>query len=72
MLNAANEVAVNAFLQARSFYRDCGDRRGNACNKVWRVIWRQLMRYYAVDRSARQQAHNLVAKGSVFKIEKLV
>ena len=54
------------FCKAASVYRDCGYRRGNAC-KCLEGDLATIDAVFAVDRSARKQAHDLVAKGSVFK-----
>ena len=67
MLNAANEVAVNAFLQGKlPFTRIASIVEATLATSLEGDL-ATIDAVFAVDQSARQQAHDLLAKGSVFK-----
>ena len=67
VLNAANEVAVNAFLQGRLPFTGIAPIVEATLATSLEGDLATIDAVFAVDRSARRQAHDLVAKGSVFK-----
>ena len=67
VLNAANEVAVNAFLQGKLPFTGIAAIVEATLAKCLEGDLATIDAVFAVDRSARKQAHDLVAKGSVFK-----
>ena len=67
VLNAANEVAVNAFLQGKLPFTGIAAIVEATLATGLEGDLATIDAVFAVDRSARQQAHDLVAKGSVFK-----
>ena len=67
VLNAANEVAVNAFLQGKLPFTGIAPIVEATLATGLEGDLATIDAVFAVDRSARKQAHDLVAKGSVFK-----
>ena len=67
VLNAANEVAVNAFLQGKLPFTGIASIVEATLAAGLEGDLATIDAVFAVDRSARRQAHDLVAKGSVFK-----
>ena len=67
MLNAANEVAVNAFLQGKLPFTGIASIVEATLATDLKGDLATIDAVFAVDQRARQQAHYLVAQGSVFK-----
>ena len=67
VLNAANEVAVNAFLQGKLPFTGISAIVEATLATSLDGDLATIDAVFAVDRSARKQAIDLVAKGSVFK-----
>ena len=67
VLNAANEVAVNAFLQSKIPFTGIASIVEATLAMGLEGDLATIDAVFAVDQSARQQAHDLVVKGSVFK-----
>ncbi len=67
VLNAANEVAVNAFLHGKIPFMGISAIVEATLATGLEGDLATIDAVLAIDQSARQQAHDLVAKGSVFK-----
>ena len=67
VLNAANEVAVNAFLQGKIAFTEIAGIVEATLAMGLKGDLATIDAVFAIDQSAREQAHNLLAKGSVFK-----
>ena len=67
VLNAANEVAVNAFLQGKITFAGIAAIVEETLATGLEGDLATIDGVFAIDQSARQQAHDLVAKCSVFK-----
>ena len=67
VLNAANEVAVNAFLQGKIAFTGIAAIVEETLAAGLEGDLATIDAVFAIDLSARQKAHYLVAKGSVFK-----
>ncbi len=67
VLNAANEVAVNAFLQGKIAFTGIAAVVDATLATGLAGDLATIEAVFAIDQSARKQAHDLVAKGSVFK-----
>ena len=66
-VNAANEVAVNAFLQGKLPFTGIASIVEATLATGLEGDLATIDAVFAVDQRARQQAHDLLAKGSVFK-----
>ena len=67
VLNAANEVAVNAFLQSKITFTGIAAVVEATLATALEGDLATIDGVFAIDQSARRQAHDLVAKCSVFK-----
>ena len=67
VLNAANEVAVNAFLQGKITFTGIAAVVEATLATALEGDSATIDGVFAIDQSARRQAHDLVAKCSVFK-----
>jgi 1-deoxy-D-xylulose-5-phosphate reductoisomerase len=67
VLNAANEVAVDAFLQGRVGFDGIASIVEATLAKELDGDSTTIEAIFSIDQRARQQAHHLVAKGNIFK-----
>ena len=67
VLNAANEVSVNAFLQGKIAFTEIGAIVEETLAAGLEGDLMTIDAVFAIDERARLQAQNLVSKGSIFK-----
>ena len=67
VLNAANEVAVDAFLQGKVGFDGIASIVEATLAKELDGDSTTIEAIFSIDQRARQQAHHLVAKGNIFK-----